>query len=61
PLGHLTKFLLLEVAFGARCARILPTSSVGSHSDTSPNFGLLFNVFSQHCVHCAVALERGVI
>ncbi len=32
-----------------------------SHSDTSPNFGLWFNVFSQHGVHCAVALERGVI
>ncbi|WP_216823822.1 hypothetical protein, partial [Aeromonas bivalvium] len=48
PLGHLTKFLLLEVAFGSRCARILPTSSVGSHSDTSPNSGLSFNVFSQH-------------
>jgi hypothetical protein len=28
---------------------------------TSPNFGLLFNVFSQHSVHGAVALERGVI
>ncbi|MFQ2285430.1 hypothetical protein, partial [Aeromonas dhakensis] len=61
PLGHLTKFLLLEVAFGARCARILPTSSVGSLSVTSPNFGLLFNVLSQHDVRCAVALERGVI
>ena len=48
PLGHLTKFSLLEVAFGARCACILPTSSVGSHSDTAPNFGLCFNVFSQH-------------
>ncbi len=32
-----------------------------SHSDTSPNFGLLFNVLSQHGVRCAVALERGVI
>ncbi len=32
-----------------------------SHSDTSPNFGLLFNVFSQHRVRCAVALERGVM
>ncbi len=32
-----------------------------SHSDTSPNFGLWFNVFSQHCVRYAVALERGVI
>jgi len=32
-----------------------------SHSDTSPNFGLWFNVFSQHDVRCAVALERGVI
>ncbi len=32
-----------------------------SHSDTSPNFGLWFNVFSQHGVRCAVALERGVI
>ncbi len=48
PLGHLTKFSLLEVAFGAHCACILPTSSVGSHSDTAPNFGLCFNVFSQH-------------
>ena len=48
PLGHLTKFLLLEVAFGARCACILPTSSVGSLSDTSPKFGLLLHVFSQH-------------
>ncbi|WP_368180957.1 hypothetical protein, partial [Aeromonas sp. R7-5] len=38
PLGHLTKFLLLEVAFGAHCACILPTSSVGSLSDTAPNF-----------------------
>ena len=61
PLGHLTKFLLLEVAFGARCACILPTSSVGSLSDTAPNFCLWFNVFSQHDVRCAVALERGVI
>ncbi|WP_421166808.1 hypothetical protein, partial [Aeromonas dhakensis] len=61
PLGHLTKFLLLEVAFGAHCACILPTSSVGSLSVTSPNYGLLFNVFSQHDVRCAVALERGVI
>ncbi|WP_439844006.1 hypothetical protein, partial [Aeromonas dhakensis] len=61
PLGHLTKFLLLEVAFGARCACILPTSSVGSLSVTSPNFGLLFNVLSQHFVRCAVALERGVM
>jgi len=32
-----------------------------SHSDTSPNFGLWFNVFSQHVVRCAVALERGVM
>ncbi len=32
-----------------------------SHSDTSPNFGLLFNVFSQHLVRCAVALERDVM
>ncbi len=32
-----------------------------SHSDTSPNFALLFNVLSQHVVRCAVALERGVI
>ena len=32
-----------------------------SHSDTSPNFGLLFNVLSQHDARCAVALERGVI
>jgi hypothetical protein len=49
------------VAFGVRCACILPTSSVGSLSDTTPNFCLLFNVFSQHGVRCAVALERGVI
>jgi hypothetical protein len=26
----------------------LPTSSVGSYSDIPPNFGLWFNVFSQH-------------
>ena len=32
-----------------------------SYSDTSPNFGLLFNVLSQHDVRCAVALERGVM
>ncbi len=32
-----------------------------SHSDTSPNFGLWFNVFSQHGVRYAIALERGVI
>jgi len=32
-----------------------------SHSDTSPNFGLWFYVFSQHGIRCAVALERGVI
>ena len=32
-----------------------------SHSDTSPNFRPLFNVFNLHVMFCTVAPERGVI
>ena len=32
-----------------------------SHSDTSPNFRLSFNVFNLHVMFCTVAPERGVI